>query len=101
MHARTRVRLELPGIARPGTSVLDKTPAPVVVNDPIAYAALTFYQPPPDQELRTGPAAPGRLVVTRLDTIARVVAGTFEFTAGQASGGTTVRVSEGRFDCTF
>jgi len=39
--------------------------------------------------------------VTRLDTIARVVSGTFAFEAREAIGGATVRVTEGRFDCTF
>lgn len=100
-HNQTGVFLYLPNITQPGTFVLDQAANPQVVNGPTAYAAFTFYRPSPDQELLSGPAAPGRLVVTRLDTVARIVSGTFEFTARQASGGPTVRVSEGRFDCKF
>ena len=101
VHSRTYLRLELPGITRPGAVVLDQKYDGLVINGPIAYAAFTYYQTPPDQEMRTGPATPGRVVVTRLDTVARVVSGTFEFTARNPSGGATVRVTEGRFDCKF
>ena len=41
----------------------------------------------------------GRLVVSRLDTVARIVSGTFEFTARR--GANMVQVREGRFDSTF
>jgi len=101
VHSRTYLRLELPGITRPGAVVLDQKYDGLVINGPIAYAAFTYYQTPPDQQMRTGPAMPGRVVVTRLDTVARVVSGTFEFTARNPSGGATVRVTEGRFDCKF
>ena len=101
VHSRTYLRLELPGITRPGTVVLDQKYDGLVINGPIAYAAFIYYQTPPDQQMRTGPATPGRVVVTRLDTVARVVSGTFEFTARNPSGGSTVRVTEGRFDCKF
>ena len=101
VHSRTYLRLELPGITRPGAVVLDQKYDGLVINGPIAYAAFTYYQTPPDQEMRTGPATPGRVVVTRLDTVARIVSGTFEFTARDASGRATVRVTEGRFDCKF
>ena len=104
--------LYLPDITRPGTFAFDQRANPEVVNGPVAYAAFTFYKPSPDQELLTGSAHPGRLVVTRLDTLARVVSGTFEFTPAEVTsgltangtsipGGKTVRVTEGRFDCKF
>ena len=41
----------------------------------------------------------GRLVVSRLDTVARIVSGTFEFTVRR--GANIVQVREGRFDSTF
>ena len=62
---------------------------------------FSFYKPSPDRELFTGPDTPGRIVVTRFDTVARVVSGTVEFTARHDADGTLVRVSEGRFDCKF
>ena len=98
VHHDTNIKLELPGITRPGTFVLDQPATPRSTSP--AYAAFTFSKPTPDQELLTGPGFPGRVVVTRFDTLSRVVSGTFEFTARQASGGATVRVTEGRFDCT-
>ena len=101
VHGETGMGLYLPDITRPGTFAFDQRANPEVVNGPVAYAAFTFYKPSPDQELLTGSAHPGRLVVTRLDTIARVVSGTYEYTASRAATGTTVRVTEGRFDCKF
>ena len=100
-HNRTGLRLELPGIARSGTFVFDQPPRPLVSNGPIGYDAFTFNRSCPPQELLTGPQALGRMGVTRFDTLARVASGTFEFTARQVTGGATVRVTEGRFDCKF
>ena len=98
-HHDTRIELELPGITRPGTFVLDQVATPRQGNP--AYASFTFHKPNPNQELLTGPGSPGRVVVTRFDTLARIASGTFEFTARQATGAGAVRVTEGRFDCTF
>ena len=101
VHARTNVRLELPDITRPGTFVLDQAANPQIGNGPTAYAAFTFNRASPSLTFLTGSAYPGRVVVTRFDTLSRVVSGTFEFTANQATGGRPVRVAEGRFDCEF
>ena len=112
VHGQTGLHLYLPDITQPGTFAFDQSANPSVVNGPNAYAAFTFYKPSPDQELHTGPDAPGRLVVTRLDTVARIVSGTFEFTPAEVTsgltgngtpipGGKTARVTEGRFDCRF
>jgi len=109
---QTRVKLYVPDILRPGTFVFDRPATPYIGLNPTAYAGFTYGRPSPDQEYLTGPQHTGRLVVTRLDTVARVVSGTFEFTAVEVSGGLTgngtpvpsgktVRVTEGRFDCKF
>ena len=101
VHHDTSIKLELPAIARPGTFVLDQAANPQIGNGPTAYAAFTFNRASPSLTFLTGPAYPGRVVVTRFDTLSRVVSGTFEFTANQATGGRPVRVAEGRFDCKF
>lgn len=112
VHGETSLSLYLPDITQPGTFVLDQPANPSVVNGSTAYGLFSFNKPSPDQVLLTGPGAPGRLVVTRLDTVARIVSGTFEFTPVEGSGGLTgngtpipggktVRVTEGRFDCKF
>ena len=111
VHGETSLHLYLPDITQPGTFVLDQPANPSVVNGPTAYADFHFNRSPTKQ-LRTGPGAPGRLVVTRLDTVARVVSGTFEFTPAEVTsgltgngtpvpGGKTARITEGRFDCKF
>ncbi|GAA3976217.1 hypothetical protein [Hymenobacter antarcticus] len=101
VHDRTHVSLFVPDITRPGTFVLDQAANPQFGSTNPAYGGFTFSRAFPNQQLLTGPGAPGRLVVTRLDTISRVVSGTFEFSARQATTGTSVRVTEGRFDCSF
>ena len=112
VHGETGLHLYLPDITQPGTFAFDQSANPSVVNGPTAYAGFNFNKPSPDQELRTGPDAPGRLVVTRLETVARVVSGTFEFTPAEVTsgltgngtpvpGGKTARITEGRFDCKF
>jgi hypothetical protein len=111
VHGETHLSLYLPDITQPGTFALDQPANPSVVNGSTAYADFNFNRSPTKQ-LRTGPGAPGRLVVTRLDTSARVVSGTFEFTPVEVtsgltgngtpiSGGKTARITEGRFDCKF
>jgi len=111
VHGETSLKLYLPDITHPGTFALDQLANPSIFNGPTAYADFTFNRSPTKQ-LRTGPGAPGRLVVTRLDTAARIVSGTFEFTPAEVTsgltgngtpipGGKTVRVTEGRFDCKF
>ena len=110
VHGETGLTLYLPDITQPGTFVLDQEAHTMVVNGPTAYAGFQFNRSP-THELLTGPGAPGRLVVTRLDTSSRVVSGTFEFTPAEVSGGLTggtpvpggitARVTEGRFDCKF
>ncbi len=111
VHDQTSIELYLPDISAPGTFVFDQATNPDIVNGPKAYADFSFQQGQTRRHL-TGPQTPGRLVVTRLDTVARIVSGTFEFTAIEVSsgltgngtpipGGKTVRVTEGRFDARF
>ncbi|WP_210521986.1 DUF6252 family protein [Hymenobacter terricola] len=43
----------------------------------------------------------GSVTLTRIDTVARVMAGTFEFSALDYQGGGTISVTSGRFDVAF
>lgn len=101
VHARTRISFFIPNLHSAGTYVLDQLANPELASTNPAYGSFSFATLSPDQLLLTGPSATGRLIVTRFDSVARVVAGTFEFTAREASGAATVQVSEGRFDCRF
>lgn len=49
----------------------------------------------------TGPISPGQVLITRFDTVARVVSGTFEAQLREYNGPETLSVTKGRFDCFF
>ena len=100
VHNDTAIVLTVAGADRPGTYVLDQAPAPGG-STPTSAASFTYTQKRTVEPFLTGPGFTGRMVVTRLDTVARIVSGTFEFTARQAGPGATVRVTDGRFDTTF
>ncbi|SFQ82701.1 DUF6252 family protein [Hymenobacter arizonensis] len=53
---------------------------------------------PLNDDFRVLAPGEGTLRFTRLDTVARIVAGTFEFEAVSATTGKTVRITDGRFD---
>jgi hypothetical protein len=49
----------------------------------------------------TGPTAIGRVDVTRYDTVAHVISGTFEAKLREYQGPDSLGITKGRFDCTF
>lgn len=87
---RTTGRIDLNQVAQPTFPSL--TPP---------FATFKYAKPFPGREFFTGPDATGHLTITRLDTVARVVAGTFEFQARETTGTGTVSVTDGRFDMKF
>ena len=98
----TMISLELPDVSHPGRYVFDQTPTHLGVIGLIgtpAYLTFTDHHTLPEQLCYTGPTATGYLLVTRFDTAAHVISGTFEFTAHSDQSGRTVRATEGRFDC--
>lgn len=99
--ARTSIRLYVPNVTGPGVIALDQYADPRLTTSNPAYGAFTYTAPSPDQQLLTGSGATGQLVITRLDTVARVVAGSFRFRARELAGPATVDVTEGRFDLTY
>jgi hypothetical protein len=52
-------------------------------------------------DYNTDTAHPGTVTLTRIDTVARIAAGTFEFTAFDYRTDKTVQVTQGRFDVKF
>lgn len=87
---RTTGRIDLNQVAQPTYPSL--TPP---------FASFKYSKPFPGREFLTGPDATGHLTITRLDTVARIVAGTFEFQARETNGTGTVTVTDGRFDVKF
>ena len=81
------------------------------LNQPINPATFFSSRPPhaqynvrsttPSSNYLTGPAAVGQVVVTRLDKSARIVSGTFEFTALDPQSNRRVEVRDGRFDLKY
>ena len=100
-NARTQIMLYVPNVTRPGIIELNQYADPRLTTSNPAYAAFTYTAPTPDKVLLTGPATPGQLVITRLDTVSRIVAGTVQFRAQEQAGPATVDVTEGRFDLTY
>ncbi|RPD43748.1 hypothetical protein DNI29_23090 [Hymenobacter sediminis] len=97
----TSIRLYVPNIRTAGSVALNQYADPQRPTQTPAYATFTYAKSTPAQVLLTGPGSPGQLTITRLDTVAHIVAGTFEF-KGQATAGTgTVSVTEGRFDVKY
>ncbi|WP_139926281.1 hypothetical protein [Hymenobacter sp. DG01] len=99
--SETSINFYVPDIRKPGTIQLNQQADPKFTTANPAYATFTYGKPSPDQVLITGPAAPGTLTITRLDTVARVVAGTYEFRAQALTGTGSVNVTEGRFDLKY
>ena len=51
-----------------------------------------------EDEWITGSAATGQVIVTNYDPVAKVISGTFQFTANASFGSAPINVTEGRFD---
>lgn len=88
----------VPDVRRPMVVTLDQTANPMLVEDNPAYAECAMSKHTPQLSLLTGPDAVGELRFTRFDTVARVVAGTFQFTGRDRATGRTVHITDGRFD---
>ncbi|WP_126546995.1 hypothetical protein [Hymenobacter amundsenii] len=85
-------------------------PIPYAPN-PDSYAGYTQYRGPQSGDDPYNPPAPtryytdgsntGTVTFTRLDTVARIAGGTFEYTAREMTTGQTVRIKNGTFDVKF
>ncbi|MBJ6143570.1 hypothetical protein [Hymenobacter sp. BT559] len=89
-------------IRKPGTYLLEEDFNRSVISGPRpAYGAYTIYSPSPKTSFYTGPTARGQVIITRFDTVARVVAGTFEARVQEDGGTITHDITQGRFDIKF
>jgi hypothetical protein len=97
------LNLIIANIKRTGTYRLNDVVSPAVVPGPQSFAVYELpynasaYKP----YYFTGPTSPGEVIITRFDTVARVVSGTFEARLHEYNGSDSVRVTKGRFDCSF
>ena len=91
----------IPDIRRAGTFLLNQTASPTLGFRNPAYGRYTIDRPTPLRLFLTGPTATGTVTVTRFDTVARVVSGTFDLTVQEETSPETHRLTDGRFDLTF
>lgn len=91
----------LPSVKAAGTFELNQAVSAPFPSDEGRYGLFSDYTTSPIAWFPTGTGAAnsGQVVITRFDTVARVVAGTFEFT-GQR-GAQLLKITQGRFDVTY
>ncbi|RSK40951.1 hypothetical protein [Hymenobacter perfusus] len=98
----TITQLFIPHIQRSGVFVCNQQVSPILGyrNPTYGMFAMTKSLTIP-RLFYTGPTATGSLTVTRFDTVARVVSGTFDLTVQEETSPQTHQLTQGRFDYTF
>ena len=98
----TAINLHFPDVRQAGAFDMDRDINPVLISGPIPpYAVYSIYEPGPDRKFYTGSTARGQVLITRFDTVARVVAGTFEAKLREDSGPDSLSITQGRFDIKY
>ncbi len=73
-----------------------------VLNETNKAQVFLFMDNQPDQYYETNAATGGTLTITRLDTVANIISGTFSFQAAlRPDNIKTLNVTNGRFDITY
>ncbi|PJJ54508.1 hypothetical protein [Hymenobacter chitinivorans] len=98
----TGLNIYLPDVRKTGTFQLDHQFSIMLGDRNPAYGLyfMTKSLSLPRSFL-TGPTATGSLTITRFDTIAHIVSGTFEMTVKDEIGPETHQLTHGRFDYPF
>ncbi len=91
----------LPDIRQPGTFLLNLAPTYLTPQFSPGYGQYNRSRPDPDLNAYTGPNAPGRLIITRFDTVNNIVSGTFEMSPREVSTNAVITITQGRFDLRF
>ncbi len=96
------VIIAIDSLVAPGIYLLNTRTPPYPAQTPYPNHGAYLTSRPAAATYVTGPAHTGSITITRLDTAAHIISGTFSFTAGPYSGTTnTVQVSDGRFDINY
>ena len=102
LNTNTSIDLYAPIIERGGRFALTDYVPRNFPGDWPAYASFSRTEASSFYYTGSGtPPAKGELIITRFDTVARVVSGTFDFTAAQPGSLEQIRVTEGRFDVRY
>jgi hypothetical protein len=98
----TAINLLFPDVRKPGTFELNQSINPVVISGPQPpHAVYSIYEPGPDRRFYSGARARGQVIISRFDTLARVVSGTFHAQVIEDGGNEVLDLTQGRFDITF
>lgn len=99
----TALNLIFHDLKQPGTFDLNQDIDPFVISGPRPpYAVYTADpEPGPKREYYTSSITRGQVIITRFDTVARVVSGTFAAKVQEESGTEVLDITQGRFDCSF
>ncbi|GGE99366.1 hypothetical protein [Hymenobacter cavernae] len=92
----------LPHITKPDYFALDKVAVPLARTNP-ANATLGILKSSSRYPVvfDTGPDAVSSVTITRFDTVAHIVSGTFDLTVQEENGSETHQLTDGRFDLTL
>ncbi len=105
MIDRNRVdtfNLILNAVTTSGTYLLNLPVNPhVVTGANQSLAVFTQVLPTPERMFVTGPTSVGRITITRLDTTAHIISGTFDAKLKEYQGTDSVSITKGRFDLKF
>jgi hypothetical protein len=95
-----RILFSIRNLRGPGLYRLDQAADPTFPRTTPTYGSYSTTTPEPEGEYLTSPTATGQLLITRYDSVAQIVSGTFEFTAQKirGEGPQTVQITAGRFD---
>ena len=97
----TGLNIVLSDITHTGLVTISDGVSPAVISGNKSYILYSISQPSPARYFLTGPTALGRVEITRYDTVARIISGTFEAHLREYNGPDTLHITKGRFDCTF
>jgi hypothetical protein len=92
----------IPDIQRAGTYQLNQTANIILGEQNPAYGGLMMFKSLAVPRIfLTGSDAIGTVTVTRFDTVAHIVSGTFDMTVEEETSLETHRLTQGRFDLRF
>lgn len=95
------IQLALNAVDHAGTYLINVEAVPYPSALPWLDQGVYRTYKPTTREYITSSKRTGSLTITRLDTVAHVIAGTFSFTAEELGGTSTVNVTDGRFDINY
>ncbi len=98
---QTVLNIVLTPITRPSVFNIADGVSPVIVSGNKSYIAYEITHPGQARYFLTSPTALGRVEVTRYDTVAHVISGTFVAKLREYQGPDSLVITKGRFDCTF